>query len=327
MKLDYKKLLRHIVENPSPVYLFSGEEDFLKGELIRKLMSEFNAGFGVNIFYAGENPAEEILSAAMTVPFASGKKLVLVKSAEKFSGSDREKMLSYFENPSPDTLVLLEARVRSGADSFFSKVAKLGVEINFRAMYENEIIPWLMNRARVYGKRLLPKAAYELKEQAGRDLRVLANELEKLLVKVGERGEITLEDVKATTGESRVRSAFEFADAISGKKKNLAFRILSSLIQQGKTPPEIIGILAWQFRRIWLAKCHSEKGMKLAEITRAMKIPHFSARGLVTQAKKFSDDKLNDIFTILLDTDIKTKTGESSAFALELLVIRLCEEV
>ena len=67
--------------------------------------------------------------------------------------------------------------------------------------------------------------------------------------------------------------------------------------------------------------------MKLAEITRAMKIPHFSARGLVTQAKKFSDDKLNDIFTILLDTDIKTKTGESSALALELLVIRLCEEV
>jgi DNA polymerase-3 subunit delta len=326
MRLDYKKLLQHIEENPSPVYLFSGQENFLKEELLRKLISKFNPGFNLDVLYGGESSGEDIVSRALTFPFGVSRRLVVVKSAEQLPDADRKKILSYIENPSPDTLFILMAEVKSGSDRFFSKVAEAGVEIDFRAMYENEVAPWLVSRARALGKRLTPKAAYELKERAGRDLRLLANELEKLSTEVGERGEIKLEDVQTLAGESKVNTAFELVDAIGRKKRNLGLRILSSLIQRGKTAPEIVGLLAWQLRRVWRAKSYIEKGMKLDEISKALKIPRFHTRGLIAQAGKFSHEKLREGFTALLETDVKTKSGEAPAIALELLIIRLCQE-
>ncbi len=325
MKLGYKELSGHIEENPSPVYLFSGQENFLKEELLRKLISKFSLGFNLDVLYGGESSGEDIVSRALTFPFGTSRRLVVVRSAEQLLDVDRERILSYIENPSPDTLLILVAEVKSGSDRFFSKVAEVSVEIDFRTMYENEVVPWLVSRARALGKRLTPKAAYELKELAGRDLRLLANELEKLSIEVGERKEIKLEDVQTLAGGSRVNTTFELVDAIGRKRRNLALRILSSLIQQGKAAPEIIGLLAWQFRRLWRVKIYVEKGMQLHEIAKVLKIPGFHTRGLIAQAGKFSHEKLRESFTALLETDVKTKSGEAPAIALELLIVRLCQ--
>ena len=165
-----------------------------------------------------------------------------------------------------------------------------------------------------------------IKERVGQDLRVLANELEKISIEVGERREIGPEDVQTVAGESRIRTGFELVDAIGGKKRNVALRILSSIIQQGKSAPEIIGLLAWQFRRIWRVKTCMEKGMKLPEIAKVLRIHTFHTRGLITQAGKFSHEKLRETFSALLETDVKTKSGERPSVALELLIIRLCQE-
>lgn len=326
MKLDYRKLLQHIEKKPSRVYLLSGLEEFLKEELLGKVISGFGSDFNLDIFYGGESSGEDIVSRALTFPFGGTRRLIVVKKAEELQDADKERILSYVENPLDSTLLVLEAGVKSGSNRFFKTVAEAGIEIDFRPMYENEVIPWLMDRARVFGKRLTPRAAHELKEHAGQDLRVLANELEKLSIEVGERREISPEDVQTVAGESRIRTAFELVDAIGGKKRNLALRILSSIIQQGKTAPEIIGLLAWQFRRIWRVKICIEKGMKLPEIAKALRIHTFHTRGLIPQAGKFSHEKLRETFAALLETDVKTKTGERPSVALELLIIRLCQE-
>lgn len=326
MKLGYKKLLEHIEKNPSPVYLFSGQENFLKEELLGKVMSGFDPDFNVDVFYGGESSGEDIVSGAVTFAFGTSRRLVVVKKAEQLTQKDRERILCYLENPSPETLLILMAEVKSGSDRFFSKVAEAGAEIEFRAMYENEVMPWLMDRAHALGKSLTPRAAHELMENAGQDLRLLANEVEKLCIEVGERREISGEDVQALSGKSRLRTTFELVDAIGRKKRNLALRVLSSLIQRGKTAPEIVGLLAWQFRRIWRVKICIEKGMKLPEIAKVLRIHRFHTRGLISQAAKFSHEKLRESFTSLLETDVKAKSGERPSIALELLIIRLCQE-
>jgi len=324
MKLDYRKLSNHVEKNLSPVYVFSGEEEFLKEELLKELISRFNSGFNINVFYGGESSGEDIVSSALTLPFGSSRRLVIVKSAEQLTQKDRERIFCYLENPSSETLFVLEALVKSGSNSFFNKVSKIGVEIDFRAMYENEVLPWLMDRAKALGKRLPPRVAYGMKEHTGCGLRLLANELDKLILEVGDRREISIGDVEAITGESRVVSPFELVNAIGSQNRNLALKVLSSLLQRGKNSHEIIALLAWQFRRIWSAKVYTEKGMRSAEVAKLMKVPNFSARGLIKQAQKFSHNKLRNVFAQLLETDVKTKSGESPALALEVLVIRLC---
>ncbi len=328
MKLTYKQILQDIEKNPSPVYLFSGKENFLKEEFLKQILATIPpelAGFNYDVFYGGENSGEEIISQALAFPFGTSRRLVVVKSAELLNEKDREKILSYVDNPSENTLLILLADVKDSKTSFFSRVLRKGREINFRSMYANEIIPWLRNRAKASGKELSPRAAYELKERAGGDLRSLANELDKLYALTSGRKEIEVEDVDISAGKGRVRTGFEFADAIGKKKKSDALNILFSLIQQGEPAPRIIGLLAWQFRRIWKAKICMENGMQVQKISKAMNVPLFVARELAGQARRFSQDKLEDSFSALLETDIKTKSGAPSKLTLQLLVIRLCQ--
>ena len=329
MKLPAGKLLQHFKENTSPVYLLSGEESFLKEELVKKIVSTLppeSLDFDYDIFHGGENSGEDIVSQALTFPFGSSHRLIVVKSAELLKKEDREKILTYVENPSASTYLILLADIKNTRDSFFSKVAQKAVEVDFRTMYDNEIPAWLRKRALLFEKQLSTRAAYELKEHAGTDLRLLASELEKLSIQVGDRKEIEAEDVETSVGESKLRTGFEFADAIVEKKATLALKVLSSLLQHGKTAAEIIGLLAWQFRRIWKAKIYMEKGMRGPEIAKELRIPYFHIRKLVSYTERFSHSRLEEIFSALLETDIKAKTGESPALALELLVIRLCRQ-
>lgn len=329
MKVAYGKLVQHVKENPSPVYLFSGEEGFLKDELLKQIISAIPlepVSFNYDVFYGGENSGAEIVSRALTFPFGASRRLIVVKSAKLLAEEDREKLLSYLESPPEFTLLILSADIKSTQAGFFGKVARRSVEIDFKTMYDNEIVPWLKNRANGLGKRLGFRAAYELKEHTGTNLRQLTNELEKLSVQVGERKEIEVEDVRLSVGESRIRTGFELADAIGNKREAAALNVLSSLIEQGKSAPEIIGLLAWQFRRIWKTKIRMEAGLGHGEIAKALNIPGFAVRGLAAQAKRFSHSKLEESFSLLLKTDIGTKSGEIRPLALELLVIRLCRD-
>jgi DNA polymerase-3 subunit delta len=329
MRVAYGKLVQHIKENPSPVYLLSGEEGFLKEELLKQIISAIPlepVSFNYDVFYGGENSGAEIVSRALTFPFGPSRRLIVVKSAKLLTEEDKEKLLSYLESPSENTLLILAADMKSTQTGFFGKAARLGVEIDFKTMYDNEIMPWLRKRADSMGKCLSFRAAYELKEHAGTNLRQLTNELEKLSVQVGGRKEIEVEDVRLSVGESRIRTGFELADAIGNKKEAAALSVLSSLIEQGKSAPEIIGLLAWQFRRIWGTKIRMETGLGHGEIAKALKIPGFAVRGLVAQARKFSHIKLEESFSLLLKTDVGTKSGEIRSLSLELLVIRLCRD-
>ncbi len=326
MKLNYSRILQDIEKKPSPVYLFSGKENFLKEEFLKQVLSTIPpelAGFNCDIFYGGENSGGEIIAQAIAFPFGASRRMVVVKSAELLKEKDMEDILSYLENPSGNTVLILLADIKNSKTGFFSRVSKKGREIDFRSMYRNEIIPWLRNRAKASGKELSPRAAYELKERSGGNLRTLANELEKLYALTGERKKIEVEDVDISAGKSRIRTGFEFVDAIGKKKKSDALNILFSLMQQGEPALKIIGLLAWQFRRIWKVKICMENGMQLQDISKAANMPLFVVKELTGQAKRFSQDKLKDSFSALLETDIKIKSTAPSKLTLELLVIRL----
>lgn len=280
--------------------------------------------FNYDVFYGGESSGEEIVSAALTFPFGTSRRLVVVKSAELMTREDIEKIISYLDNPCENSLIILMAEIRDTQGPSFRELVRRGAETNFKPMYDREVVPWLRNRANTLGKRLTFRAAYELKEHVGMDLRQLANELEKLTAQVGERKEIEVEDVETSVGETRVRTGFEFLDAIGDKRETVALSILKSLLQQGKAGPEIIGLLAWQFRRIWRTKIYMERGVRSVDIAGVLRVPGFQVRRLVTQAGKFSHHKLEESFANLLETDIRTKSGGAPHLALELLVVRLC---
>jgi len=77
-------------------------------------------------------------------------------------------------------------------------------------------------------------------EKVGLDTRLLVMEAQKLILYIGERGEITTEDVKAITSSSAEAITWDFTDTLGERRLDEALKILRQLLFQAESPVGII---------------------------------------------------------------------------------------
>ena len=313
----------------SPLYLFSGPEEFLKEEVLKKLRGALLAPEAVDLnyhlFYGKEDSGARIVETALTLPFMAEKRLVVVKEGEKLRAADKKEIIHYAHSPSPSTCLVILLNKIDRRESFYSLLIKSGEEVSFKPVSTRDIHNWIMNRARAEGKRITPQAAFELKERIGGNLRELTGHLTKLFLYTGDKKDIGVEEVRALVGEGRETSSFDITEAISEIKKDKALKILGKILSEGGEAPEIIGLIAWQMRRIAEAKSRIKRGDVPAEVCQSLRIPPFFRKKFLSQVKKFSLPELGKSFSYLLEADRKFKRGGLTPdLVLELLVIKLC---
>ncbi len=112
-----------------------------------------------------------------------------------------------------------------------------------------------MNLILKAGKKSMGRAAYAaLYEMTGFDLRTFCSNLEKLINWVGERGEITLEDVNSVLERTRKDPIYELTNALADRKTDAALFFLDSLLSSGMYPLQALAALINQIRKLLLAK-------------------------------------------------------------------------
>jgi len=101
-----------------------------------------------------------------------------------------------------------------------------------------------------HGKRLEGRAEAALKRAVGGELRLLASELEKLCLYVGDRPEVTLGDVQAL-GVSRVREEdfWELGNAVTARDLAGALWFLSDAFSHGRHPIPLVASVAAALRK------------------------------------------------------------------------------
>jgi DNA polymerase-3 subunit delta len=310
------------------VYLFTGEEDFLREEAIReleqKLLKKDSSEFNKNIFYGQDMDGSEINDIATVLPMLSQKRLIIIKQSEKLSPSVKENLISYIESPSPATCLILDATSLNKQDRLYKAVSQHGRIINFKKYYSGQIDRWIIRRVRFYKKRILPEAAGMLRENVGENLRILNESIKKLVLYVGENEVIKVRDIEEVVGRSFGGTVFDLIKAIRQREKSKALRIVSELVKEGKETSSIIGLLFWQLKRIKEVKRLLEQGVLSEEIGRRLKIHNFFLDEFITEVRNFCSRELNRHFKFLLEADTEIKMGiKKPEIALELLVIKL----
>jgi DNA polymerase-3 subunit delta len=95
--------------------------------------------------------------------------------------------------------------------------------------------------------------ARELVDALGGDMMMISNELEKLILYVGEKKRITLGDVETMVLAAKQRSLYELTDAISSKDRVRALEVLDAILTSGDGEEAAIGhiyMLAKTFRQM-----------------------------------------------------------------------------
>ena len=304
------------------IYLFHGEEDFLIEDKINRLKSQIeNPALNVELL-DGESLSLEKLSAALqTSPMFGGEKLVIIRDFE-YDAERQKELIPLLQAIPVGVKIVFQASNIDKRSKFYKLANDQGEVIEFKtfAPWEQpELIAWIRGRA----KEITAAAAVRLAEISGNNLRLLANEIEKLLTYVGERREIKEADVLALASAGET-SAFALLDALREKNLRAALELFSILLKNKEDPFQLLSLLVTQYRLMLQIKAlpgNEKDPWKVAKLIGGS--PYFVKKCL-ENIDRFTLAELKKDFEYLLETNLKMKTGESQTVIFELLLTRLC---
>jgi DNA polymerase-3 subunit delta len=306
-----------------PVYFLHGEEsyyiDFIADLLEKVVLTEAEKGFNQTILYGKEVDMLTIISTAKRYPMMSDFQLVIVKEAQnikfgKGDTKDADPFASYLENPLKSTVLVfchkygsLDKRLKIA-----KAIEKNGVLFESKKLYDNQVSEWAMNFVGTKGFKLDTKAGAMVAEYLGNDLSKVANELEKVMINMGDRKTITMDDIQKNVGISKEYNTFEFNTAIAKRDVLKANKIVDYFAANKKENPLVvtIGQLNTYFSKIFTYYYLADKSK--TNIASALKINPYFVQEYEQAAKNYNLDKTCQVISLLREYDLKSKGVDST---------------
>ena len=181
--------------------------------------------------------------------------------------------------------------------------------------------------------KIEPDAARELVDALGGDMMMISNELEKLMLYVGEKNRITLGDVETMVLAAKQRSLYELTDAISSKDRVRALEVLDAILSSGDGEEAAIGhiyMLAKTFRQmlVILERNVRDQRMLWAALWQGFRVPPFAADDIIKQARRYKSRRdLTRAIRLVAKADLALRSNPvSKRMVLERLVMDLTTE-
>jgi DNA polymerase III subunit delta len=229
--------------------------------------------------------------------------------------------------PSETVLVVVLDELLDAKNVLFKVAEQYGKIIQSPLPRGAAVESWITKRAKASGVSIAPDAAAMLANFVGNQLRLLANELNKLATYVGKGGTITANDVRLLSAQVQEARIFDLTDALALRNRKQALDILHDLLADGEPPLKLISLITSQVRSLLLVKELAQKGMRGPQIATTIGIAPYVAEKSLRQVTKFSPSQLENTYRQLLATDAALKRSRMAPeMALDLLVINFGKE-
>lgn len=306
----------------SRVYYLTGEEEAFKNEFLKSLKKKIiYPEFNWENYYAEELDSSVLSHSLFSLPFLSQLKVVVVKDAGELPPRIMTQ-LSETSNKIPATncLILCDHEISSQTERLITKIGKM---VSFNKLTRYQLKDWIVKRLKEDNKNIDAEAIALLIENTNGNLSIIARELDKLVSYIGEKENIKLKDVEMTGIDTRAYTIYQLVDKISEKNTHKSLNILHNLLISKISPQQIIGMLRWQFSKLWETKALISKGTSSYKALQQTNIPFFKRKFFLAQINNFTWEELRRCFNLLLDADIQMKRGAQADLSLELLLFRI----
>jgi DNA polymerase III subunit delta len=337
-------------------YVFVGDEAFFRKRfrdaILEHLVPVDLREFSIFEFDLAENDLAEVLDRARTPSLMAPFQVFFVRGVKNLfgRGSNEEKLAAieeYCKNPNPDALIVFVAdhisipadarkmemqdkeryqRIRESMGQYCGIVELARVE-------EGEAVRWITDYCSSRGVKMELDGARELVDALGGDMMMISNEIEKLILYVGEKKLITLGDVETMVLAAKQRSLYELTDAISSKDRVRSLEILDAILSSGDGEEAAIGhvyMLAKTFRQmlVILERNVRDQRMLWAALWQGFRVPPFAADDIIRQARRYKSRRdLTRAIRLIAKADLALRSNPvSKRMVLERLVMDLTAE-
>ena len=313
-----------MVKETSAIYLYAGSAEYLKDRAIDEFKRALPGGTDIKTFRADEAEAIEITEHLATPSLFSTHRLIILKAFSSLAKKDRAILLSHISKLPSQTTVIIDARDESVL-SESEELAKKIVIKRFNVPTEDEVRPWILRACRNLNKRISDEAAMLLQSLHGTRLDMQEKELEKLSLYIGEREEITLDDVELLSGRSAAESAFDLVWIIDKGDVPGSMQFIQDLYKSGKRPHEIVGLITWHLKRLLTGFDELKRGQSEFNISRTLKLAKRFQGPFFKMLKSLKRSDIIRKLEVLCETDRELKRGKlGQELSLELAVLKLC---
>jgi len=277
------------------------------------------------------------LGSAEQMPMVAARRVVKITDVivsatgtkDNLKEEDEDALAAYLNRPAETSVVIFVANELDKRRKISKLLLEKSSAVEFKALEDADLISWAKTKLKDLNAEADDRALRHLVGLVGNNVRRLTNEIEKLAVAALPDALITIELVESLVPNSREISNFDLTDSLLAKNKTRSLQILKKVMDDGAEPLMLLGLIASNFRRLYMSKELMREGVERREVARIMKLPYSKQEDFLATARRIETEKLTRIMRRISETDVAIKTSiggggtAGSRLQIEMLVCEL----
>ena len=319
---DLIKLKKQLKEGRlSPLYLFFGEEEYLRETYVGRVADMVPDGgfpeFNRIKLEGADIPLSEYDDAWESFPMMTDKKLIHIKNSGIFKPSRRDKedaatpeekkefWTEKLKRISDDTVVIFDEAAVDKRGVLYKAAAKAGTAVEFNYLGEADLVTWVVKQCLDRKVKMSKENAYYLVTLCDPGLNNLNNELNKLFEYCD--GEILRSDIERVVSKSMQVVAFELTDAIMTGNAARAMSVLGGMKTLNDSAFGTLYLMLSNFEKLLRVKVMGDAPQN--EIIAALGTGPYIGRKYIDSARGFDAAALRWMVKRVAEIDLAVKEG------------------
>lgn len=303
-------------------------------EMINKYLQTEKDDFNFIKFNLYETEITPIIEETLTMPFFSDKKAILVKNAYVFTGEkvtkelnqNTDQLIEFLEKYDGDNLIIFEVyQNKLDERKKLTKALKKNGQLKkVEQMSEEEIKKWIQSKLNENYKDIKQDALNLFIELTGVNFNIVSQELDKLMLFLGDRPTINKDDVHQIINRSLEQNVFLLTEYIQKRQKNKAIQLVKDLINMKEEPIKLLALITSNYRLYYQYKILNQKGYSGQQIAKTVNVHPYRVKLALGQVRHYQLEDLLNIINSCAETDYKLKSSYMDKhLILELFILSL----
>ncbi|MFH1282728.1 MAG: DNA polymerase III subunit delta [bacterium] len=327
--------LKHEINNNKifPLYFFYGPEEFLKEEITREIVNKFitaeNKAFCVDTVEGSDLTLSHFSSISQGLSIFGDRRIIIVYNTDDVPSAIGEDLIPFL-NEIPDNVCVIftssEYKFKK-KDILISELQKKAHPVVFWQLSQSAMEIWVKEYVKKNGFTTDEKTIRELIAVSNEDVRILKSELDKIIVYLGERRQITYEDISSMRGQSRDYTIYDLDKYLYKRDIKQGLICIQGIMQVRYNGILILSYLFKAVKRLLCAKMLLKEGSyNNQEISSLLGLHRFFDKEFFEKLKNFKYDELTKGINLLIQAEDRLKSGQGTPiYILSKLWLNLCQ--
>ena len=323
--MNYQQLLKNIKQNNfSPLYLFSGPEQYIANMMVDNLIKAAvpEAMYQLNVMSFSEKDTEisDIIEICRQLPMMSAYRVVIVREEVglmRTAAKETVKAFSdYLVSPEPTTILIILDSKPDKRKKIYKQLTKNGTLVDFEKLSLVALENWIAMRLKRENKTISGRALKYAIERSryiqseNVNVEMMDHWTAQMIDFAGTENSIGIETVEAVIPEAIDDNIFKMIDAAISGETGHALQMLDLFYHQGESPFGVFGLMTGQIRTMTEVGMLAERHISISQIAKQVRRPLFVVKKMARRCNQIGVMQLKRMMISLADIDLSMKTGK-----------------